>query len=357
MNKYIPFLKVKQNEIFALKSLSEDLKNIVVPFLDFPRKDGMTEQSFKTMVEKGVKSVNKNLSGFSNLYLDNYDIDDSILVDGIDNYKFIIESFSETEFVPVVALDRSSTRNQIVFDAKASGKILSDVVALRLQSEDFEEFELIAEDILELVEINDGLFSSWVLVIDNRLCLKTDVSKRCADIAKFITKCTAIHDFDQIIITGSSIPASIAEIVATETEVKLERIEVSIFQGVCNILGDAEFLTFGDYTIVSPLYSETSMPPEMMRNITAPKLVYSYENYHLILRGGALKTHSQGNLQYNDMASYLIALPFFRSESYSQGDLFIYENRTFTGKFITPTTILKPTINAHMTYMCQDFSI
>lgn len=356
MTSYVPFLKFKVNEIGALSTLSDEIVENLVPFFDFPRKNDMTEISFVELVGKTVRSVNKNLSKFESIYIDNFDIDDAIKVAGFQNYQYIIESFSEINFIPVVGLDRTIIRNQVVFEAKSNGTILSEIIALRLQCEDIEDFLLVQDEIETLLNAADGLFTSWTLIIDNRMCLNVDIEKRSNEIVRFISDCDAIFNFDQIIITGSSIPASIASIVPTETEITHERTELLIFQDVSEKL-EKYSLTIGDYTIVSPLYSDLDIPAGAMRNVTAPKITYSFDKSYLILRGGALTSHARGSLQYNDMAKYLTSLPLYRGEPYSFGDKYLHEKASYTGSQVTPSSVLKPTINAHMTYMCRDFTI
>jgi len=64
MNNYIPFLKLKVNEVGALKALTADIKkNGIVPFFDLAKKEGMTTSSFQQMVKKAVTSLSRNLSG------------------------------------------------------------------------------------------------------------------------------------------------------------------------------------------------------------------------------------------------------------------------------------------------------
>lgn len=356
MTNYVPFLKIKVNEIGALLALNADLKKTLTPFFDFPRKDDMTEESFQEMVGKAARSVAKNLKGYESIYLDNFDIEDRIQVGGSDNYNFIISEFNKINFIPVVGLDRTNSHNQAVFDAKKSGNLISDRIAIRLQSEDFESFALIQHDLKELIDAGSALFKTWIVILDNRVCLPIEVLARSDKISKFIPALLAKHSFEKIVITGSSIPASIGEIVPTESYVIVSRSEVDIFRRVKTIIKD-NIVILGDYTIVSPLYSDIDIPPEAMRNVTAPKITYSDESVHYVLRGGALTAHPRGDLQYNDLAGRLIGYPYYRKPPYSFGDNFLDEKAKFVGTGVTPSSILRPTINAHMTYMCKDFKI
>lgn len=354
MINYIPFLKLKVNEVGAVKMLSPDIKENLIPFFDLVKKNGMSGSSFEKMVKKSAVSIASNLADISTFFLDNFDIDDNIIINKQNNYGFVIETFKEINFIPVVGLDRAVGRNQLVFDYKKKGIIQSEIIAIRLVSEDFENFALVRDEISELFEQGGDLFAEWVLIIDNRCCLSVDIPERATEIADFLDDSCSEFEFQSIIITGSSIPSSIKDIVGTESDVAQARSELDIYVGVSSET-DGLNLILGDYTIVSPLYSDVDIPPEMMMNVMAPKVVYTHGRVHYVVRGGALKSHARGNLQYNDIAGHIIAQPFYRGGDYSFGDEFLYDKAHFNGKNVTPSSILKPTINTHITYMVRDF--
>ncbi len=113
-------------------------------------------------------------------------------------------------------------------------------------------------------------------------------------------------------------------------------------------------LSLGDYTIVSPTYSELTIAPELLLSVTAPKVFYAFENYHYIARGGRIKTGGYG--QYDDICEEIVSKGFYRHAPYSWGDNFIKQRADgYREKNITPSTILKPTICAHIEYMAKDY--
>lgn len=108
--------------------------------------------------------------------------------------------------------------------------------------------------------------------------------------------------------------------------------------------------------MVSPNYSDLDIIPEAMLNVTAPKILYPFDNYHYIIRGGALKTHPRRFAQYFDLAETLVAKNFFRGRDYSFGDRFLEEKSCGTGNCVTPASIIKPAVNAHITFMFKDYA-
>lgn len=356
MNNYVPFLKLKVNEIAALSVLAEDIKGAIVPFFDLAKKDEMTGDEFKVMVTKGAKSLTRHVADFPAFFLDNFDIDDTLAIDGEHNYAYVLTAFRGMNFIPVVGLDRVVGRNELVFTAKKNGLIKSDSIALRLLSDDFENFALVADDIAKLMKLGHGLFSRWILVLDNRVCADIAPLKRAASLANFLVESAKLMSFQAIIVTGSSLPPSIGDILKVLTEREHGRTELSGYRALNAQVGGLN-LYCGDYTVVSPLYSDVELPVEILQNVMTPKVVYTYGDVHYMARGGAFKTHPRAHFQYNDICEQIIKKHFYRQSAFSFGDNFLWEKAQFVGKQVTPNSILKPTINTHITYMFRNFKV
>lgn len=82
MNNYVPFLKFKVNEIAALSTLAPDVQKRTYPFLDLPKKEGMSEVAYGVMIDRAKVAFSRHLKNFPSFFLDNFDIDDSIKVAG-----------------------------------------------------------------------------------------------------------------------------------------------------------------------------------------------------------------------------------------------------------------------------------
>lgn len=354
MNNYVPFLKLKVNEVGALSVLSDEIKSAIVPFFDLAKKDGMTEDEFQEATSKSAKSLARNLKGIKTFFIDNFDIDDSLVVNGKHNYNYVLEAFSSMLFIPVLGLDRAAGRNDLVFKAKANGIIKSNTIALRLLVDDFESFALVSHEIKQLMTRGTGLFSQWILILDNRVCLDILTINRAKILADFLNDSSKLMAFNAVIVTGSSFTSSIGDVIKVLTEREHARNELSIYRAL-NKQVQGFHLYLGDYTIVSPLYSDLNIPPEMMQNVMTPKVVYTHGDVHYIARGGAFRTNPRGYSQYNDIAEQLIKKSFYRGPKYSFGDQFLHDKANFIGKQVVPNSILKPTINTHITYMFKDF--
>lgn len=353
MTNYVPFLKSKSNEIIALSELDKTLLGGLTPFFDYPKKkEGQTPDEFKASIAKLKRSLKKHVSDFQEIYFDTYDLDDTFEVDGDHHYRHLLEELSIFNIVPVISIDRSSAHQRSVFDLKQYGVLSSDVVAFRITPEDFQSFGVIEDDIeSELKPIFD-LFQAVDLIFDCRVCSNFDPAKISKEIVEFAQRFSESYSPRRLIVTGSSITASIGEIVDVESERIIERSEIDIFKAVTKRAAGALEFVFGDYATVSPNYSDIEIIPEILRNLTAPKLIYSFDNQHYVIRGGSLKT--KGAKQYFKMAATLCAKPFFRKAPYSLGDQYFEQKSRGEGKDCAPNTVVKPSVNAHITYILRN---
>lgn len=351
MSKYMPFLKAKANEFGAIKSLSNERKRLITPFFDLPLKKDLDESILTKNIDTAARKFCLNMKGVTEYFVDDYDIPDSILINGRPSYEYFATRMhsEELHFNPVVGIDRTTDRNACVFTSAITKAVKNKRIAIRVSGDDLTSYNLIRADILNLIAMGHGIYEHWVLIIDNRVCKGVDASTRAAQIRAFCLAATADHTYETIVITGSTLPPVAGSVLSTNNEVHLPRNEILIYNNATTGLPDQNII-FGDYTIVSPDYSDSDIDPRNMLNVTAPKVVYSYEDKHYIVRGGGIKTHARGFKQYNDIASTIIAKSFFRSGN-SEGDLFLVQKAAGVGSTVMPGSILKPTINSHISFM------
>ena len=351
MPKYIPFLKAKANEFGAIKSLSKERKQLIAPFFDLPLKKNMDAKTLTKTIETAARKFCLNTKGVPEYFVDDYDIPDSILIGGRPSYEYFAACMhaQALSFNPVVGIDRTADRNACVFTPAITMAVKNRRIALRISSDDLISYNLIRTDILHLIAMGKGIYDRWVLVIDNRVCKGVDATARAAQIQAFCLAAAVDQAYEAIVITGSSLPPVTGSILSTNNEIHLVRNETAIYSSSITGLNGHKVI-FGDYTIVSPDYSDSDIDPRNMLNVTAPKVVYSYEDKHYIVRGGGIKTHPRGFKQYNDIASTIVAKSFFRHGN-SEGDLYLVQKAAGLGSTVMPGSILKPTINSHIAFM------
>lgn len=350
MIKYVPFLKSKSNEINAISSLSSSVRASICPFFDFHKKiGGYSAQEFIDSVAKTLKSFRKHLVGIDEFYFDNYDIDENIVVQGEHNYLFLLKNLTSLPVIPVVAIDRSEKHIEAVVDLKEKETIKSNCVAFRITPEDFEDFAAVADEIDEILSKILAQFESVDLIFDCRMCRNLNPKVLGQQILDFSATFCSSYPTRRVIVTGSSIPASIGDLLRVNHELILDRTEISIFRYVQPLHNHHQNLLFGDYATVSPNYSDSDIPPEMLQNVMTAKFTYSFSDKHYFIRGAGLKTN--GRRQYFQMAHALCQKNFFRGENFSSGDEYLAQKSRAEGGNCGPNTVIKPAIVSHITFI------
>jgi hypothetical protein len=346
MITYIPFLKFKTGEVNAISELDPAIHGSICPFFDFPKKGEITAEEFKDAVGKIDRAIAKHMPEVTELYFDNYDISDSLTIGVEQNYSYLLRKLSKWPIVPVIGIDRAGPRNDAVAKLKKEESIKSNVIALRITAEEFESYAAIQDDLDNLKAVF-AQFESIDLVFDLRIYGGANPDKLSNVILSFSKKFCASYDVRRVVVTGSSIPSSIGNVLKVKTECLLNRAELSVFERVAANHEHAH-LVFGDYATVSPDYAEVTLAPEIMQNVMTPKFTYTLKDRHFFIRGERIR----GNYgQYFEMARKLCAKGFYRGEQFSWGDAYLNMKSLELGGNCTPASVIKPTVNAHISYM------
>jgi hypothetical protein len=353
MLRYVPFLKFKQNEIQALGSLGFDINTKLSPFFDIPRtKQNQSELEIHERLDLGLAQLLKAFEkkGAFEFYIDNYDLDDAINLNGHPQYEYILSVFAPYRAIPVFAFDRSADHNVSAL------KYLEDVggkVAVRLQLEDLESYSLTKKELTNLwPKLLKANAQEIHLIADARVINSPTATAQT--IVDFLIPFKTDFSTQKIIATGSTIPANISELVGTGSSFSVPRQEVLTWKGIVSS-PSLKDVAFGDYGVVSPDYSDAELDPRLLRLVSTPKAFYSYSDNFFVVRGSSFQTHPLGNGQYFLIAEEIEKQPFFRHPTFSYGEDYIFERSPKSAKKPpkggTPGSWLKATLASHITYI------
>lgn len=352
MIRYIPFLKAKQNELKAMSELAPEVKKAICPCFDFPRKKEYNPALLVSTADRIAESIKRNWGTAAEFYFDDRDLAQQLKVNGKDQYAYILEALNGMPVIPVVALGRTN-HNAAVAQLKRNGRIGSPVVAFRIEPEDFEDFESVAEQIEYDLKASFDEFDEIDLIADCQVCTGLNVSDTGQQIARFSKKFCGAYNVRRVIVTGSSIPPSSRDILDTNSNCTLPRRELAIIRKARDF-SDVD-LVAGDYATVSPFYSDLDLDPRIMQSFMTARLAYTFKGFHYFIRGSSVK--SAGYKQYFDLAHTLCVQSFFRGPTYSLGDRYLHEKSRRLGKNCTPGAVIKPSVVAHITYMVLDAKV
>ena len=358
MYKYAPFLKFKQNEIQAVFSIYPDVQGFTLPLFDIPKeKKQDTERDILSRLEKGEKQLAGHAGKIPelNFFIDNFDLDDSVLLNGVQQYRYILGELEAYNIIPIVAFDRTPDHNiaAIEYCERKCKKL-----GVRLQAEDFESFNLLR---LKLANVLSAAAKAGVtttyLIFDCRMIESVgDVDDLKASIEKFHTQCVQQFSISHYIVVGSVIPANITKLMKTKTTMMVERLEDKLWRKLQAIPALSD-IHYGDYGVVSPEFSEADLPVELMPKFMAPKVFYTKDGEFYAERGGQFQGHAKGYGQYFDIADNIVRKPYFRGTLYSEGDKYIharsYKSVRRPKKGGSPGSWIKATLSAHITFVVR----
>lgn len=360
MSQYVPFLKIKASEISALVELKKVNQNLT-PFFDFPKREIKKTRDLNAIIKSKEdllldaasscsSRIEKKLPWLREFYLDNFDVEDNLLPNGNYNYEVIIGKFSALGMIPVVGIDRCDEHIDCVTSNSKKGVFKHDRVALRITKEDFLSFTVVQTDLQDLFDKLNGFFEKVDLILDCRVIKKGEENSLIHGITNFIKDSLNFYEFNKIIITGSMLPASITDLIKPNDKLDTERAELIVYKAVTKEL-DVHFpILFGDYTCVSPEYSDPDMFVEDMNNIMTAKLLYPYSNRIYIERGGKVKLDKT---QYIKISKNIVNSLFYRKQLFSWGDKYLFDQSNGTGPNAIPPSVVKPQINLHIVYMAS----
>jgi len=366
-SKYIPFLKFKMNEVYALNYLDDDLKVGLSVFFDLPNElpskshnDGVNSfspeellgfktEALKKKIEAQKKYLTTKLNFLDDIFIDNYDIDPLVKIDGKTyNYKTIIDEFAPLGMIPVCGVDDRVPEhlNCVIASAKA-GVFLKDKVAIRLTESAFEDYEFIEYEFEDCLANLEAAFEKIILIFDLRIV--EDIETSSKQVIDFLDNLD-LGKFERIIVSGSTIPKVITELIETKKNKVIDRKEVTVFKKLKekNVSFD-----YGDYTCVSPETSFLDIYIEEIQSYMTGKVFYPYDDKLYVTRSGKTKSVIA---PFKPLLDEIVSKTFYRGKSYSYGDKYIFEKQP-TGLKVNASSILKPNISLHVTYMLRDFSV
>lgn len=351
MIKYIPFLKFKTNEIQSLTQLNPLVRSQIAPLFDVPRTNStMDERDVKKrlrIASNGMQNSRKTTPDYR-FFLDNYDIDDSIDLSGIPQYRSILSEFSGYPISPVLAFDRHTDHNPAALDFVKTNN--SDI-AIRLQHTDIESYTLTKlrlNSVWPAVQLSQP--KNIILLIDLRVIGDTADSQ--FKIESFLNSFKRDFQVSAIVVSGSIIPANIATLIGTNEEKHVSREEYVLWQSL-HAKPDFSNVLYGDYCVVSPEYSDLDIAPELLSSISTPKVFYPHGSSFYIVRGRAFKSH--GHQQYFNISDSIVNSTFYRGMNYSVGDAYIYDRSHLPpsrpDKAGSPGSWVKSSTTAHITFI------
>ncbi|MEZ8285594.1 hypothetical protein BCU17_19675 [Vibrio splendidus] len=340
---YFLFLKSKLGDFNATRHME---KEGVVPVFDFISGE-KTPLKIEAKQNKFIENIKKHHKKEFLFYIDHYDMEADVRYSGnvhpYSNYHSLLSSGYNLGLV--TGLDRDMDyQNEVITYLKSYN---NTPVAIRLGFEDIVAPRLILPNIkslyIELVEYT----SKIDLIIDCRI-FDGNIDKYFQKINRFVEEFDKLKIDCLIVVTGSSIPEKINDVVRTGQQVYISRDERELWEQVKTIKTDYSSLVYGDYGVVSPDFEEldTNGPIPIV-----PKITYTFLDTYYLTRGYKTNTHKDGHGQYKTLAQAVVKLRNYRTSS-GFGEEYIETIADKSNeKKGNPTTWITATMVQHIDYV------
>lgn len=232
MIKYVPFLKLKQNEIQSVGVLDGGIRDQIAPMYDIPRTQKVMDEA--EVIDR-LRIADKELGNARGkdidykFFVDNFDVDDSVDLGGVPQYRAVLTMLSNYRVMPVLAFDRHPDHNVAALDFVKSRP--GTDVGIRLQMIDIESYNLTKSNLQALwVDLAVAKPDNVILLIDLRIIEDPSDSKK--KVERFVASFLGDFPGAKVVVSGSVVPASIAGLVATNSKAHIPREEYRLWRAL-----------------------------------------------------------------------------------------------------------------------------
>jgi hypothetical protein len=230
---YFPFLKAKMNEVSGLRDLSNEASEKITPFFDIPRPKKDNESETQKAIEVSKKHIEKYFPEDKCFYLDVFDLNPLIKIGGAHAYEFALSNFSAPSLIPVVGLDRDPDHLKSVLDYfKKNPEGSTNSFCIRLLKSDFEDFELIEDELRDLIEMFSEYAAHYDIALDCRVISSDEIDGLSVEIKDFLENVYEHLNPRRCFVASSSISPIASEYVRPSSQAHLTRCERSLWDSL-----------------------------------------------------------------------------------------------------------------------------
>lgn len=345
---YYSFLKGKYGELLALKSIR--VPDSVVPVIDLPRSQDENKKGWiDTQVNKTLSYIKKNWSKERLFLFDMYDVSPALRLKDSTHPISATESLLQEGYKVgyITGLDRD---DDYINSTAGLVNHYNTPLAVRLLVEDISVPRITLNKMKGLISEYPGL-SQLIIILDFRVLKAKQLTALLEQAKLFIQRLNSAINYDDLVVTGSSITASANDLTETGSSTTIPRLERTLWQ---QLVVDFDVIKYGDYTVISPEYSDL---PEGFRPPITPKITYTLKDSFYFCRANSVNHNPLGYRQYILLAQDITGHRDFRHTSISAGEEYIRKisssNPHSTAKPATgnTTTWITATVTQHIDYL------
>lgn len=347
---YVPILRWKRGEKWALRNLEGEIRAGMTPLMELiprdftPRRIGDSDGCVKKLNEIARQILES--WGEKPFFVDMCHVHSVIpFVRGVDSFQVFGEIMSGYQLkpIPVTGLRRPlNYQSSVTLVAAAIG----EGACVRLNSEDLRNPTL-HQDLSRLVSLLHLEVSGIHLIIDNQL-----IDSHTPSLPWICSHVPDLNDWKTFTLAGGAFPKDLSDLEKNRQH-ELPRTDWLTWRDqVSTGPMPLRLPAYGDYTIQHPFYSEP--PPNF--NISA-SIRYTSERTWVVMRGeGVRNDDGPGYRGYLGNAQLLICRTEYCGDGFSAGDCYIMEMSLQDEKTGSAETWIRAGINHHLTFVVRQIS-
>ena len=354
IKNYVPIMRPKQGELFAIRDLSDEARQRITPFFDFHRVPivrGKKEKSLDDHLESILKRICKEWPVNREFFWDVYSIDPfERLKSGTHPVLWIGRNLFDFKMkaIPTIGMDRDDSYLKAIQEIFSEG--FSNSLCFRVLREDLETPKDSIGDIFKILNMVNLSESQCHLLLDMQFVEETNFDNIIDLVSEFTNQCS-ISKWSTFTSSCCGFPINMAGLSPNSLS-RVPRIELKLW----NILRKASPLIgrvprYGDYVIVNPEMPDVD--PTKIR--PGGKIRYATKKEWIIAKGHSLGKGKKYE-QYYDLSEKVVGLPEYLGRHYSWGDDYLFNcSKRKVGPGGLPMWIRVDT-NHHLTLVGEQIS-
>lgn len=349
LHLYVPILKGRAGEYGALHAMSPDDKKGITPLIEIPPipwdyKDSKPEKTIDQHLLKVASHLERSWGQESALFIDLLWIAEAERMAGGEHpFTHLLQKAREraVKTIPVTGLLRGDEYQLAVRESIATDR---RGACLRLQREDFEEFEDLNSQISGILDNLAISPSACDLILDLRALTAPSGPELTAEVCEMINRLPHLNDWRSFVLAGTAFPVDLMGLQPSHV-FPIPRHEWLMWSDLVANKRVERLPIFGDYAIAHPQPSEVD--PRIMR--ASASIRYTTEAAWLILKGKNLKDF--GYKQFHLVSGSLLRNPVYNGPLFSWGDRYVQECANGRASCGNLTTWRKVGTSHHIAYV------
>ena len=358
-NHYVPILKWKRGERYALAQLSDAQKELITPIFEIPPIPYDHQQRvFK-------KTLDEHLNNFGNDMLDCLPSSKTVFIDGhtihddgrlgssatlSNNLTPIEHTIIEAQqagfnAIPVTSFLRYQEYHFAVDNCISN---FNNGVALRLFPTDLEDHLTFIQSLEHWLNETNIPKNTIDIIIDFQEIDPHNPGVTLNNIFSTLARFPYLNEWRTYTILSTSMTENLSAI-QTGTNSQIPRIEWDIYTQILSS-NLTRYPTYGDYTVGHPGWFD--FDPVTMN--AGANIKYTVDNYFLIFRGHGIK--NRGLAQMLGLCNHVIQHPQYCGQQFSFGDDYIMKCANGTISTGNPETWVRVNVNHHLTFILNSLT-